>query len=139
MTGGVSAGQGLDWLLDDLVERLPGADRAIVLSTDGLLIGRSQRLSKDDADHLSAVAAGFHSLAKGTGRHFDGGGVRQTLVEMDRAWLIVTAAGPGAAIALIADDQADMGMVAYEMNVLVRKVGPTLAPPDAGRRTRRRR
>ncbi|WP_233149980.1 roadblock/LC7 domain-containing protein [Kineosporia sp. A_224] len=127
MTGGVSAGQGLDWLLDDLVERLPGADRAIVLSADGLLIGRSQRLSKDDADHLSAVASGFHSLAKGTGRHFDGGGVRQTLVEMDRAWLIVTAAGPGAAIALIADDQADMGMVAYEMNVLVRKVGPTLS------------
>lgn len=130
-----SAGRGLDWLLDDLVERLPGADRAIVLSADGLLIGRSQRLSKDDADHLSAVASGFHSLAKGTSRHFDGGGVRQTLVEMDRAWLVVTAAGPGAAIALIADGQADMGMVAYEMNVLVRKLGPTLSaarrrPPD---------
>jgi predicted regulator of Ras-like GTPase activity (Roadblock/LC7/MglB family) len=113
----------LDWLLDDLVKRVAGAQRAVVLSSDGLLIGRSRELTRDDAEHLSAVASGFQSLAKGTGRHFGGGNVRQTVVEMDTAFLVVTAAGQGACLALLTTADADMGMVAYEMNLLVKKVG----------------
>ena len=31
----------LDWLLDDLVRRLVGAEKAVVLSQDGLPIGHS--------------------------------------------------------------------------------------------------
>lgn len=118
--------QGLDWLVNDLVRRLPGADRAIVLSSDGLLIGRSENLNQDDGEHLAAVSSGFQSLARGTGRHFDGGAVRQTVVEMDNFFLVVTAAGAGACLALLADADADMGMVAYEMNLLVKRVGTYL-------------
>jgi predicted regulator of Ras-like GTPase activity (Roadblock/LC7/MglB family) len=116
----------LDWLLDDLVRRVAGADRAVVLSADGLLIGRSSNLSEPDAEHLSAVASAFQSLARGTGRHFGGGQVRQTLVEMDHAFLFVTAAGHGACLALLADEQADVGMIAYEMNLMVKQVGAVL-------------
>lgn len=47
----------LDWLLDDLVNRVVGADRAVVLSADGLLIGRSANLADGDAEHLCAVAS----------------------------------------------------------------------------------
>ncbi len=117
----------LDWLLDDLIKRVVGAQRAVVLSGDGLLIGRSGNLAKDDAERLSAVASGFQSLAKGTGRHFGGGEVRQTLVEMENAYLVVTAAGLGACLALLASEDADMGMVAYEMNLLVKRVGAYLS------------
>jgi predicted regulator of Ras-like GTPase activity (Roadblock/LC7/MglB family) len=116
----------LDWLLDDLVKRVAGAQRAVVLSSDGLLIGRSRELTREDAEHLSAVASGFQSLARGTGRHFGGGNVRQTVVEMDNAFLVVTAAGQGACLALLTSADADMGMVAYEMNLLVKKVGSFL-------------
>ena len=122
----------LDWLLDDLVKRVAGAERAVLLSSDGLLIGRSRNLSKDDADHLSAVASGFQSLANGTGRHFGGGRVRQTLVEMDNVTLIVTAAGQGACLALLAKDDADIGMLAYEMNLMVRRVGSFLTTEPRG-------
>jgi predicted regulator of Ras-like GTPase activity (Roadblock/LC7/MglB family) len=122
-----SAMGGLDWLVEDLLRRLPGADRAIVLSSDGLLIGRSSNLNRDDGEHLAAVASGFQSLARGTGRHFGGGGVRQTVVEMDNYFLVVTAAGQGACLALLADVNADMGMVAYEMNLLVKQVGTYLS------------
>jgi predicted regulator of Ras-like GTPase activity (Roadblock/LC7/MglB family) len=118
---------GLDWLLDDLVRRVPGADRAVVLSADGLLIGRSATISRDDADQLSAVASGFQSLSRSTGRHFGGGAVRQTVVEMENSFLVVTAAGTGAYLALITEIDADMGMVAYEMNLLVRQVGTYLS------------
>jgi len=120
--GGVN-GNGLDWLLDDLVDRIVGADRAVVLSADGLMIGRSSRLSTEDGEHLSAMASAFQSLARGTGRHFGGGEVRQTVVEMDDAFLVVTAAGRGACLALLAAEDADMGMVAYEMNLMVRRIG----------------
>ncbi|WAL69740.1 roadblock/LC7 domain-containing protein [Amycolatopsis cynarae] len=116
----------LDWLLDDLLQQVAGADRAVVLSADGLLIGRSTNLSEEDGEHLSAVASAFQSLAKGTGRHFGGGHVRQTVVEMDHAFLFVTAAGYGACLALLTTEEADMGMVAYAMNMMVKRVGAVL-------------
>jgi predicted regulator of Ras-like GTPase activity (Roadblock/LC7/MglB family) len=117
----------LHWLLDDLVDRIPEARRAAVLSADGLLIAASGGLSREDADHLAAVAAGFQSLAQGAGRHFGGGPVRQTIIEMESAFLFVTAAGQGACLAVLAADDADMGLVAYEMAMLVTRVGQYLA------------
>jgi len=116
----------LDWLLDDLLVRLPGAEQAIVLSGDGMLIGRSNTLSRDDGEHLSAVASGMQSLARGASRHFSGGAVRQTIVEMDAAFLLVTAAGQGASLAVLATPDAELGLLAYEMNLLVKRVGAYL-------------
>ena len=124
----------IDWLLDELLERAVGSRHAIVLSADGLLIGRSRELAKEDAEHLSAVASAFQSLARGTGRHFDGGDVLQTVVEMERAYLFVTGAGRGACLAVLAEESADVGLIAYEMNVLVEQVGRYLdaAPHHEG-------
>lgn len=124
----------LQWLLDDFVERVVAVDRAVVLSSDGLLVGRSSSLSAEDGEHLSAVASAFQSLARGAARRFEGGGVRQTLVEMDQAFLLVTAAGQGACLAVLANDRADLGLLAYEMNVLVKRVGPYMsaAPRSVG-------
>jgi predicted regulator of Ras-like GTPase activity (Roadblock/LC7/MglB family) len=126
-----SAGE-LSWLLDDLINRVVGAERAVILSADGLPMARSRSLSAEDAEHLSAVASGFQSLAKGSGRHFGGGAVRQTVVELERAFLIVTAAGKGACLALLASGNADMGVLAYEMNMLVRQVGAYLTAAPRG-------
>ena len=120
----------LDWLLDDLVDRVPAAQHAVVLSADGLLIGASAGLPRDDAEHLSAVAAGFQSLARGAGRHFRGGGVRQTIVEMDHAFLFITAAGKGACLAVLCASDADIGVIAYEMAMLVARVGQNLMAPS---------
>ncbi len=93
MTGKATSTGELNWLLDDLISRVAAVRQAVILSTDGLVVGASQGLSREDAEHLSAVAAGFQSLARGAGRHFGGGEVRQTIVEMESAFLFVTAAG----------------------------------------------
>ncbi|GIF70817.1 roadblock/LC7 domain-containing protein [Asanoa siamensis] len=119
----------LDWLLEDLVARVPGAQQAIVLSADGLLMGSTHGLERDDAEHLAAMAAGFQSLAKGAARHFDAGAVRQTVVEMEQAYLFVTAAGQGACLALLATSETDIGLAAYEMAMLVTRVGQNLTSP----------
>jgi predicted regulator of Ras-like GTPase activity (Roadblock/LC7/MglB family) len=117
-----SAGE-LTWLLDSLVNRVAQVRQAVVLSSDGLLVGGSSGLTREDAEHLSAVAASFQSLARSAGRQFGGGAVRQTIVEMDHAFLFVTAAGSGACLAVLAGSDADVGMIAYEMAMLVKRVG----------------
>jgi predicted regulator of Ras-like GTPase activity (Roadblock/LC7/MglB family) len=123
----VSQASELDWLLDDLVARVVYISKAVILSRDGLATGASARLSKEDADHLSAAAAGFQSLARGVGRHFGGGPARQIIVEMESEFLFVTAAGEGSCLAVLAASSADVGLVAYEMAVLVKRVGEHLA------------
>ncbi len=117
----------LNWLLDDLVQRVPGAEHAVVLSTDGLLVGTSRAFSREDAEHLAAVASGFQSLARGAGRRFGGGEVRQTIIEMDSAFLFVTAAGQGACLAVLATADCEVGLIAFEMNLLVQRVGQNLS------------
>ncbi|MEU3708828.1 roadblock/LC7 domain-containing protein [Streptomyces catenulae] len=117
---------GLDWLLDDLTQRVEKVRHALVLSNDGLVTGVSQGLARQDAEHLAAVASGLHSLAKGSGHHFRAGRVRQTMVEFDDVVLFVTAAGDGSCLCVLAGRNADMGQIAYEMTLLVNRVGEHL-------------
>jgi predicted regulator of Ras-like GTPase activity (Roadblock/LC7/MglB family) len=117
----------LDWLLDDLVTRVAKVTKAVILSRDGLTIGASAGLTRDDSEYLCAAAAGFQSLARGTSQHFGEGAVRQTVVEMESAFLFVMAAGEGSCMAVLAAQGADVGLVAYEMALLVTRVGEHLA------------
>lgn len=117
----------LSWLLDGMLERVVEARHVVLLSGDGLRIASSKGLAKEEAEHLAAVASGFQSLARGTAEHFQAGGVRQTIVEMERGFLFVTAAGQGACLALLAEEGADVGVIAYEMALLVSRVGQHLS------------
>jgi predicted regulator of Ras-like GTPase activity (Roadblock/LC7/MglB family) len=117
---------GLDWLLDDLTKRMEKVRHALVLSNDGLVTGASEGMGREDAEHLAAVASGLHSLAKGSGQHFRAGRVRQTMVEFDDGVLFVTAAGDGSCLCVLAGADADMGQIAYEMTLLVNRVGEHL-------------
>ncbi|MFG1999026.1 roadblock/LC7 domain-containing protein [Spirillospora sp. NPDC048911] len=113
----------LNWLLNDFAGRVSDVRQAVILSRDGLAVAASKELGREDAEHLSALAAGVQSLARGAGRHFNGGNVRQTIIEMDAVLLFVTAAGDGTCLAVLASAGADAGLVAYEMAVLVKRVG----------------
>ncbi|MFH8619684.1 roadblock/LC7 domain-containing protein [Streptomyces sp. NPDC017979] len=136
---GPAQGSGaLNWLLDELVDRVGSIRQALVLSRDGLATGASRALTREDGEHLAAVASGFHSLARGVGHHFDVGQVRQTVVELDEAFLFVTAAGDGSCLAVLADAESDVGQIAYEMTLMVKRVGahlstaPRTGPASAG-------
>jgi len=122
----LDAGGNLNWLLDDLVARVTQIAKSVILSRDGLAIGASAGLSREDAEHLSAVAAGFQSLARGFGQHFGAGSPRQTIVELESAFLFITAAGEGSCLAVLASTEADAGLIAYEMALLVKRVGQHL-------------
>jgi predicted regulator of Ras-like GTPase activity (Roadblock/LC7/MglB family) len=120
-------GRDLAWLLNDLSNRVPDFQKAVILSRDGLVVAASSDLSREEAEHLCALAAAVQSLAKGAGETFRVGAVRQTIIELERALLFVTAAGHGSCLAALCAVSADAGLVAYEMAMLVKRAGPHLS------------
>jgi len=117
----------LAWLLDNLVGQVEHIRQALVLSGDGLVVASSGSLSRDEAERLSALAAGLQSLARQAGQQVHGGETRQTIIEMDSMFLFLTAAGEGTSIAVTATGDANVGLVAYETAMLVRRMSKYLA------------
>ncbi|MFI9545610.1 roadblock/LC7 domain-containing protein [Streptomyces sp. NPDC052016] len=123
----------LDQLLSGLVDRVADVNQAVVLSEDGLVVSKSLGFLREDAERLAATASGLMSLSKGVSMDFRGGPVRQALIEMANSYLILTSAGPGAHLVVLAGSKADVGVVAYQMNMLVKKIGEHLsAAPRTG-------
>jgi predicted regulator of Ras-like GTPase activity (Roadblock/LC7/MglB family) len=121
----------LDWLLENLLAKTPQTRHALVLSKDGLKLCRSSGLSVDHADQLAAIASGIQSLSHGASIEFgDGsGGVRQSMTEFHGGLLFIVAAGAGAHLAVIASEEADVGVVGHNMHELVEQIGEYLSAP----------
>ncbi|MCK9897932.1 roadblock/LC7 domain-containing protein [Frankia sp. AgB32] len=119
----------LDWMLENLLERTPGAHHALVLSKDGLKLCHSRALGADQADQLAAIASGIQSLAHGASMEFgDGtGGVRQSMTEFHGGLLFIVEAGAGAHLAVVAMEDADPGVIGHNMYELVEQIGEHLA------------
>ncbi len=120
----------LNWLLNDLVSRVAEIQHALVFSGDGLPVGASSQLAREDRERFAALASGVHSLAKGTGDHFAAGAVVQTMVELEGGFLFVVAAGDRSCLGVFCDASADIGLVAYEMARLVKQVREHLHVPS---------
>ena len=129
----------LDWLLDRLVDQVPGTRHAVVLSDDGLVVSKSEKLVRADAERLAAIATGQQSLARGVGDLFGGGGTRQIIIELANLWLFISAAGHGTHLAVLADQEVDAEVMAVAMHTLVLQVGRHLGTearlgPERGER-----
>jgi predicted regulator of Ras-like GTPase activity (Roadblock/LC7/MglB family) len=121
----------LDWLLENLVDGTAGAVHALVLSRDGLRLCHTSELSVDKADQLAAIAAGVQALSQSASVEFgDGtGGVRQSMTEFYGGLLFIVEAGEGAHLAVLADDNADVGLIGHRMDELVEQIGDFLTAP----------
>ena len=135
MTSVVDPVQDLNWLITNFAVRVPSVAHAIVVSSDGLPMAYSEGFPTDRAEQLAAVTSGLSSLTQGAARMFDGGSVNQTVVDMDRGLLIVMAISHGSSLAVLVGDDCDMGLVAYEMSLLVVQVGDALTPEVRGVRS----
>ena len=122
------AAEGINWLINDFVDKTPGVAHAAVVSADGLLLACSDGLPRDRADQLAAVACGLYSLTEGSARIFEGGAVTQTVVEMTRGFLYIMAVNDGSVMAAMASTDSDMGLIGYEMALLVDRTGEVLTP-----------
>jgi hypothetical protein len=113
-------------LITDFADRVSDVAHAIVVSPDGLPIAHSREFPPERAHQLAAVASGLTSLAQGASRIFEGGEVKQTMVDMDRGLLIAMGVHGGSTLAVLVGDDCDMGLVAYEMSLLGAQVGDAL-------------
>jgi predicted regulator of Ras-like GTPase activity (Roadblock/LC7/MglB family) len=121
----------LTWMLESLVEQTAGANHALVLSRDGLKLCHTSGLSVDKADQLAAIAAGVQALSQGASMEFgDGtGGVRHSMTEFHGGILFIVEAGEGAHLAVLAAEEADVGLIGHRMNELVEQIGAFLTAP----------
>ena len=128
MSGLSPEASNVNWLVSNFVERVPGVTEAIVVSADGLPMAKSTGLDRDAADRFAAVASGLIGLAYGAAGRFGGGRVNEIIVEMEHAFIFVTGISDGSCLAVVAATSCDVGLVGYEMAVLVERVGPVLTP-----------
>ncbi|MGQ0717633.1 MAG: roadblock/LC7 domain-containing protein [Pseudonocardiales bacterium] len=116
------------WLVDSFVERVPGVAHAVVVSSDGLLLVASSGLPRDRADQLAAITSGLVSLTQGAARCFEAGGVIQTVVEMEHGIVLTMVISDGSSLAVLASPSCDIGLIGYEMTLLVDRAGKLLTP-----------
>lgn len=130
-TAVMSQTQDLDWLLENLLRQTPGSKHAVVLSNDGLRLCHTAQLSLDQADQLAAIASGMQSLAYGASVEFGTGqgGVRHSMTDFYGGVLCIVEAGRGAHLAVVAGEDADVGIVGHNMNQLVDQIGEFLNAP----------
>src|SRR5574341_137333 len=118
----------LNWLVSTFVRSVAGVSHAIVVSSDGLLIAVSERLERDRADQLAAIASGLASLTTGASSLLEAGVVNQTIVEMDHGFMFVMSVSDGSSLAVLASPSCDVGVIGYEMALLVARTGEVLTP-----------
>ncbi|MFF7705437.1 roadblock/LC7 domain-containing protein [Streptomyces lydicus] len=123
---GTSARDELSGLLAGLLDKAPGATRALLAAGDGLKLAWTEQPT-DDADNLAAVITGLYSLGRQQFKDTQGG-IRQVVVEHDSGSLFVMSAGAefkdakavNTVLAMVTTPQAHPGQVGYEMEAFIR-------------------
>jgi predicted regulator of Ras-like GTPase activity (Roadblock/LC7/MglB family) len=116
------------WLLGNFVKSVPGVQHTLVVSADGLLMAVSENVERTQGDQLAAIVSGLSSLTRGAARQLGAGDVRQSIVEMDHLFLFTTSISDGSVLAVAADATCDVGLVGYEMTLLVSRAEATMTP-----------
>ncbi|NKQ54626.1 two-component system histidine kinase [Amycolatopsis sp. K13G38] len=139
MTSSPTAAPSPTWLVSAFAEEVAGVSHAALVSADGLLVAASESLPRDRADQLSAIASGLSSLSLGTAELFSAGRVVQSVIEMEEGFLLLMSVGDGSNLVVLASPGCDIGLVGYEMTLLVDRVGKVVDTPlraGSGRRDR---
>lgn len=116
------------WLLDNFVKSVPGVLHTLVVSADGLLMAVSDELDRTSGDQLAAIVSGMSSLTRGAARQLHAGAVRQSIVEMDTMFLFTMSINDGSVLSVMAEATCDVGLIGYEMALLVSRTEATLTP-----------
>ncbi|GHJ37546.1 hypothetical protein Sm713_31550 [Streptomyces sp. TS71-3] len=119
----------MSWMVQDIVDNVPKARHAVVLSADGIARGATDALTDKDVRTISAAMAGMQSLSRATA-HFAGPSQdrqwSQTIIEFSQGWVFLIGAGQGAYLAAAAEPGVDMQQISFRMHRLVARLGNNL-------------
>lgn len=118
----------VNWLLSNFTTKVPGVANTLVVSSDGLPLAASDHLDRTSADQLAAIASGLASLTQGAATCLGAGAVKQVIIELDQGFMFVMTISDGSVLTVLAAPSADLGLVGFEMALLVSRVGAALTP-----------
>lgn len=117
-----------NWLLVQFVQMTDGVSEAIAVSSDGLLLASSAGRGRTNVEQFAAIVSGLTSLANGAAECFEYDAVEQLIVEMSGGFMFVSAIGDGSTLGVLADSDCDVGLIGYEMTMLLNRAGSVLSP-----------
>jgi predicted regulator of Ras-like GTPase activity (Roadblock/LC7/MglB family) len=120
----------LNWMLQNLLERVPRTQCAVVLTVDGLKKYWAG-LSVDEADGLAAIASTLCSTANQVGMQLSGKrSLRQVVVENEDRVFFVTSASKHSVLAVGAESTVEISVLSLEISRLCKQVAGHFAAAE---------
>jgi hypothetical protein len=119
---------GLGFILDAFVADTPGVAYAQTVSADGIHLAASSGLSQTRRETFAAIASGLSSLTDSAVETFGLGVVNRQIVEASGGWILLSRISTTAAMGVVAEPSADLGLIGYEMTMLAKRLGDVLSP-----------
>jgi uncharacterized protein len=117
-----------NWLLETFVQETAGVTDAMAVSSDGVLIARSETLEGQESDLLCAIIAGTAGLAMAASSNLAAGALERVIITMERGFLFVSAIADGSCLGVVATRECDVGSIGFQTSDLVHRAGELLTP-----------
>jgi uncharacterized protein len=116
------------WLLSRFVGETQGVRDAVAVSADGFHLASSPGVDTAAGQQFAAIVSGLASLTTNAAELFDIQPTVRLMIEAGRGFIIVNRINARAALGVIVEPDADLGMVAYEMALFCDQTGEALTP-----------
>lgn len=104
----------LERKLHELERRVPELEASALVSVDGLMMVSALRAGMDE-DRIAAMSAALLGVAERIGTELERGGFEMGIVSGERGYVVVTNVGAEAALVALADKEAKLGLLFYEL------------------------
>jgi uncharacterized protein len=96
--------------LEELNGSTADIEASALISTDGLMIASALPQNMDE-DRIGAMSAALLSLGERTARELVRGSLERVLIQGERGYVIMSAAGPEAVLTVLAKPNAKLGLI----------------------------
>ena len=118
----------LDFVLNRFVDDVDGVLFAQTVSADGMHLAASAGSDSARHDTFAAIASGLASLTDSSVELFGLGMMHRQIIEASNGWVLLSRVSQTASLGVVAERQADLGLIGYEMTRLAKQLGEALSP-----------
>jgi predicted regulator of Ras-like GTPase activity (Roadblock/LC7/MglB family) len=118
----------LDFVLNRFVEDVEGVAFAQTVSADGMHLAASAGADSACHDTFAAIASGLASLTDSSVELFGLGVMHRQIIEASNGWVLLSRVSQTASLGVVANRNADLGLIGYEMTRLAKQLGDALSP-----------
>jgi predicted regulator of Ras-like GTPase activity (Roadblock/LC7/MglB family) len=88
----------------------------------------SHTLDRAGAERVAAIISGTVGLSRGAAKAFGWEPVRQIIIAMEGGYLFLSTISDGSNLGVLANAGCDIGLVGYQTNLLLERIGVLLSP-----------